>query len=172
MRSVSLLRPVQQTEGWAAAGFFLPRPIRAGTLAIGVRDLTIDALPSDHPHCEGRGGRSTRAKLRAGVDAAVTVQSTITAAIPPGASLETLIRRGPFEVAEYLDEAMVVLLGPRRTRTPIPWQVWEELGAWLAARGWTELGAGRGQPTSFESLNGFLDARISRSTGSYVAAIL
>ena len=42
----------------------------------------------------------------------------------------------------------------------------------MTARGWTELGAGRGQPTSSESLNGFLDARITRSTGSYVAAIL
>jgi hypothetical protein len=102
----------------------------------------------------------------------VTVQSALTAAIPPGAILETLTRREPFVVAGYRDESMVLLLGPQRSRTPIPWQVWEELGAWLAARGWTELGAGRGQPTSSESLNGFLDARITRSTGSYVAAIL
>ena len=102
----------------------------------------------------------------------MTVQSAITTAIPPGATLETLTRREPFVVAGYRDDAMVLLLGPQRSRTPIPWQVWEELGAWLAARGWTELGAGRGQPTSPESLNGFLDARISRSAGSYVAAIL
>jgi hypothetical protein len=102
----------------------------------------------------------------------MTVQSAITAAIPPGATLETLSRGEMFEVAEYRDEAMVLLLGPQRSRTPIPWRVWEELGAWLATKGWTELGAGRGQPTSPESLNGFLDARISRSVGSYVAAIL
>lgn len=102
----------------------------------------------------------------------MTVRSAITAAIPPGATLETLTRREPFVVAGYRDEAIVLLLGPQRSRTPIPWQVWDELGTWLAARGWTELGAGRGQPTSPESLNGFLGARISRSAGSYVAAIL
>jgi hypothetical protein len=102
----------------------------------------------------------------------VTVQSAITATIPPGATLETLTRREPFVFAGYRDEAVVLLLGPQRSRMPIPWQVWEDLGAWLAARGWTELGAGRGQPTSSDSLNGFLDARISRSVGLYVAAIL
>ena len=102
----------------------------------------------------------------------MTVQSAITATIPPGATLETLTRREPFVFAGYRDEAVVLLLGPQRSRTPIPWQVWEDLGAWLAARGWTELGAGRGQATSSDSLNGFLDARISRSVGSYVAAIL
>ena len=117
-------------------------------------------------------GHWCRTKRRAGVHAAVTVQSAITAAIPPGATLETLTRREPFVVAGYRDDAMVLLLGPQRSRTPVQWQVWKELGAWLATRGWTELGAGRGQPTSSESLNGFLDARISRSTGSYVAAIL
>jgi hypothetical protein len=74
----------------------------------------------------------------------MTVQSATTAAIPPGATLETLTRREPFEVAEYRDEAMVLLLGPQRSRTPIPWQVWEELGAWLATKGWTVLGGGRG----------------------------
>jgi hypothetical protein len=102
----------------------------------------------------------------------MTVQSAITAAIPPGATLETLSRGDTFEVAEYLAEAMVLMLGPRRTRTSIPWHVWEELGAWLATKGWTKLGAGRGQRTSSESLNGFLDPRIQRSVGSYVAAIL
>lgn len=76
----------------------------------------------------------------------MTVQSALTAAIPPGAILETLTRREPFVVAGYRDESMVLLLGPQRSRTPIPWQVWEELGPWLTARGWTELGAGRGQP--------------------------
>jgi EVE domain len=112
------------------------------------------------------------AKRRGGVHTAMTVQSAIMAVIPPGATLETLSRRARFEVAEYRDEAMILVLGPRGSRTPIPWQVWEELGAWLASRGWTELGAGRGQPTSSESLNGFLEARLSRSAGSYVAAIL
>ena len=102
----------------------------------------------------------------------MTVQSAITAAIPPGAMIETLSRGERFEVAEYREHAVVLLLGPQRSRTPVPWHVWEELGAWLAAKGWAELGAGRGQPTSSESLNGFLDARISRSVGSYVAAIL
>lgn len=32
-----------------AAWLLLPLLIRAGTLAIGARDLTIDALPSDRP---------------------------------------------------------------------------------------------------------------------------
>ena len=102
----------------------------------------------------------------------MTVQSAITAAIPPGSTLKTLTRRVPFEVAEYDDDAMVLLLGPQRSRTRILWQVLEDLGAWLAARAWTELGAGRGVPTSPESLNGFLDGEFSRSAGTYVAAIL
>jgi hypothetical protein len=102
----------------------------------------------------------------------VTVQSAITAAIPPGTSLETLADREQFRVEDYRDEAMVLLLGPQCSRTPIPWYVLDDLGGWLATRSWTELGAGRGQPTNSESLNGFLDARISRSVGSYVAAIL
>lgn len=80
----------------------------------------------------------------------MTVQSAITAVIPPGATLETLSRGERFEVAEYRDDAMVLLLGPQRSRTPIPWHIWEELGAWLATKGRTELGAGRGQPTSSE----------------------
>jgi hypothetical protein len=29
-------------------------------------------------------------------------------------------------VAGYRDESMVLLLGPQRSRTPIPWQVWEQ----------------------------------------------
>ena len=102
----------------------------------------------------------------------MTVQSAITVAIPPGSTLETLSTRKPFEVAEYHDDVMVLLLGKRRSRTRILWQVLEELDAWLAARGWTELGAGRGVPTSPESLSGFLDGGISRSAGAYVAAIL
>jgi hypothetical protein len=49
--------PVQRTDGRAAERLPLPHPVRAGTPAIGVRGLPIDALPSCHPRCEGRGGR-------------------------------------------------------------------------------------------------------------------
>jgi hypothetical protein len=102
----------------------------------------------------------------------VTVQSAITAAVPPGSTLQTLTtRRALFKVAEYHEDVMVLLLG-HQNRRRILWQDLEELGAWLAARGWTALGAGYGVPTSPESLNGFLDGEISRSAGSYVAAIL
>jgi hypothetical protein len=40
----------------------------------------------------------------------MTVQSAITAAIPRGATLETLSRGERFEVAEYRAEAMVLFL--------------------------------------------------------------
>jgi hypothetical protein len=49
--------PVQRTEGRAAQRLPWPRPIPAGTPAIGGRGVTIDALPSGHPYREGRGGR-------------------------------------------------------------------------------------------------------------------
>jgi hypothetical protein len=49
--------PVQRTDGRAAERLPLPRLIRAGTPAIGVRGLPIDALPAGHPYDEGRGGR-------------------------------------------------------------------------------------------------------------------
>lgn len=103
----------------------------------------------------------------------MTVQSAITAAIPPGSTLETLTSHPAlFKVAEYHDDVLVLLLGHQQSRRRILWQVLEELGPWLAARDWTELGAGYGVPTNPESLNGFLDGETSRSAGTYVAAIL
>jgi hypothetical protein len=134
--------------------------MRAGTLAIRVRHLTVDDLPSQHLRCEGGGGRSTRLELHA-IVYGMTLRSSVTAAVAPGATLEKLSHRQTFEVAEYRDEAMVLLLGLQSQQDPDPLASLGGSGYVARVQGWTELGAGRWQPTSSESLNGFLDARIA-----------
>lgn len=67
---------------------------------------------------------------------------------------------------------LVLLLGPKRTRTPFAWTCIEGIPAFLQNRGWTRVGANREIPGMPGTLDGYLKGCIKRHTADYMVVVL
>ncbi len=67
---------------------------------------------------------------------------------------------------------LILLLGPKQTRTAFSWACLEGAAEFLRGRGWIRVGANRdvnGDPTA---LDGYLKGCVRRQTADYVAVVL
>jgi hypothetical protein len=103
-----------------------------------------------------------------------TVEAAIRARVRSGMTLKTPARGKPFEVERIDDRGVVLLLGAKRTATPISWECWEGIPSYLRSKG-GEVDIG-GQYTVAGN-PGTLDAYLKpcawgRATAGWVAAVL
>ena len=63
------------------------------------------------------------------------VEAAIRMAVAPGARLLTPTGRGQFSVTRYTTDGLVLLLGDKEARTPLPWKALEEVPNFLRGRG-------------------------------------
>jgi hypothetical protein len=103
-----------------------------------------------------------------------TVEAAIRARVRSGMTLNTPARAKPFEVERIDDRGVVLLLGAKKTATPISWECWEGIPSYLRSKGGEIDIGGRytvaGNP-------GTLDAYLKpcawgRATAGWVAAVL
>ena len=100
------------------------------------------------------------------------VEEAIRASITAGTSLPTPTGLATFIAAEYKQEGMILLLGPRRTATFLTWDCLEGVTGCLRGRGWVRIGANRdvnGNPGTFDA---YLKRHIKRQVADYVAVVL
>jgi hypothetical protein len=100
------------------------------------------------------------------------VEQAIRRRIAPGTRLPTPTDRAEFIVGALDADALILLLGPKRTRTPLTWSCLEGIPGFLRGQGWVRIGANRdvlGEPTA---LDGYLKRHIRRQTADYVAVVL
>jgi hypothetical protein len=99
-------------------------------------------------------------------------QKAVRASITAGTSLPTPTERATFILAEYKQEGMILLLGPKRTATFLTWDCLEGVIGCLRGRGWVRIGANRdvnGDPGTFDA---YLKRHINRQVADYVAVVL
>ena len=65
-----------------------------------------------------------------------------------------------------------MLLGQKATPTPLPWECWEGVLAFLAAKGWVEIGGRFDVAANPTTLDGYLKTYIKRATAGWVAAVM
>jgi hypothetical protein len=63
------------------------------------------------------------------------VEAAIRARVSAGTTLYTPTQAQPFEVERIDSRAVVLLLGPRRTATPIAWECWEGIPNFVRSHG-------------------------------------
>lgn len=93
-------------------------------------------------------------------------------AVPAGTVLATPTGRGTFVVHELRQEALVLLLGESRARTPLPWRQLEGVVPYLAGRGWVPIGSRYEVQGDAGTLDAFLKTIIKRATAGWVAVVL
>lgn len=71
------------------------------------------------------------------------VEAAIRAHVSPGSQFPTPTGRAVFVVHELSSSGMVLLLGQKRTWTPLSWECMEGVPKFLRNRGWVRVGANR-----------------------------
>ena len=100
------------------------------------------------------------------------VETAIRAHIDPGAALPTPTGRATFIVEEIGPTALVLLFGPKRTRTAFSWSCLEGIPDFLRTRGWTRIGANRDVQGDQQAFDGYLKRHVKRQTADYIAVVL
>lgn len=100
------------------------------------------------------------------------VQHAIRAAVSPGEPLATPSGRGRFTVAGYTTDGLVLLLGQKEARTPLPWRALEEIPDLLRGRGWVLIGSVYSVDAKVGSLDEHLKRFFKRATAGWVAVLL
>jgi hypothetical protein len=100
------------------------------------------------------------------------VEVAVRAAVPPGDHLATPSGRGTFSVAEYTSDGLVLLLGEKEARTPLPWRALEELPDFLRGRGWVLIGSRYSTDSMEGSMDEYLKRYLKRATAGWVAVLL
>jgi hypothetical protein len=100
------------------------------------------------------------------------VEVAVRAAVPPGDRLATPSGRGTFTVAQYTSDGLVLLLGEKEARTPLPWRALEELPGFLRARGWVPIGSRYSTDSMAGSMEEYLKRYLKRATAGWVAVVL
>jgi hypothetical protein len=77
-----------------------------------------------------------------------------------------------FVVHELSSSGMVLLLGQKRTWTPLSWECMEGVPKFLRNRGWVRVGANRDVRGNPGTLDGYLKNCLKRQTADYVAVVL
>ena len=93
-------------------------------------------------------------------------------AVVPGESLLTPSGRGHFTVARYTFHELILLLGEKEARTPLPWRALEEIPDLLRGRGWVLIGGSYSVDSQPGSLDQHLKMFLNRATAGWVAVVL
>lgn len=75
-------------------------------------------------------------------------------------------------VDEVTSTQLVLLFGPKETRTALTWSCLEGIPDFLRGRGWVRVGANRDVHGDHSALDGYLKGCIKRQTADYVAVVL
>ena len=81
-------------------------------------------------------------------------------------------KRKPFSVDCMDTDGIVLLFGPKRTKTRISWQTLEGIPTYLIGKGWVEIGTVYSVHSKPDTLDEYLKKDIYRATASWVASIL
>jgi hypothetical protein len=100
------------------------------------------------------------------------VETAIRARVVSGAQLPTPTGRATFMVDEVGASGLVLLFGPKRTRTTFSWSCLEGIPDFLRSQGWVRIGADRDVRGDHGALDGYLKGYIKRQTADYIAVIL
>lgn len=99
------------------------------------------------------------------------VEQAIRRSVTSGARLTTPSDHAQFIVAEISEQHLVLLLGPKQARTPIPWAALEELGTWLPGRRWETVGQTYRTSAEEGTVDGILKKYVRRATANRVVAV-
>jgi hypothetical protein len=100
------------------------------------------------------------------------VEAAVRRSVSPGDHLATPTGRGRFTVAQYTAAELVLLLGTKQARTPLPWRAIEGIPDLLRGRGWVPIGGVYSTGSQPGSLDEFLKAFLKRATAGWVAVVL
>ena len=100
------------------------------------------------------------------------VEVAVRRAVTPGEMLATPSGRGHFSVARYDADVLVLLLGEKQARTPLPWHALEEVPGLLRGRGWVPVGGSYSVDSQPGSLDEHLKRFVNRATAGWVAVVL
>ncbi len=99
-------------------------------------------------------------------------ETAIRAAIPAGTTLETHARRAKFELANYDGKGLVLLLGAKRNRTPLPWECVEGIRGFLEHRDWVAAGGRNSVEGEPGTLDGFVKQWQSTNVARWLVRVL
>ncbi len=101
----------------------------------------------------------------------MTVMSVLLSKIKANDLLETPIRKRRFIIESISPSEIVLLLGKKGWKTPIPAECWNGIPDFLRGKEWIEIGSihGTSKPGTLED---YVDGFVPRSAGTYVSAIL
>jgi hypothetical protein len=100
------------------------------------------------------------------------VETAIRERLASGTHLPTPTERATFEISEMTPDALILLFGPKKTRTAISWACLEGVPDYLRGRQWMRIGTNRDVQGDQDALDGYLKGFIKRQTADYVAVVL
>jgi hypothetical protein len=103
---------------------------------------------------------------------AESVKSAVRATMQPGERLTTPTGRGQFTVAQFSSTGLVLLLGTKESRTPVPWKALEEIPDLLRGRGWVTIGTSYSTASTAGTLDSHLKGYLKTATAAWVAVLL
>jgi hypothetical protein len=101
-----------------------------------------------------------------------SVEDAVRRAVSPGDLLATPSGRGQFTVAEYTARGIVLLLGEKQARTPLPWQALEQVPDFLRGQDWVPIGGVYSTDGPPGSLDAHLKTFLKRATAGWIAVAL
>lgn len=100
------------------------------------------------------------------------VESAIRTTVKPGERLETLGRGATAAVGSFEPDAVVLLMGSRRARTPVRWSLLEDVPLFLVGQGWVQLNGPYDPAERAGTLATFLASRQCKASAPLVGALL
>jgi hypothetical protein len=100
------------------------------------------------------------------------VEAAVRTAVSPGDLLATPSGRGHFTVACYGPDELVLLLGAKEARTPVPWRALEEIPDFLRGRDWVPIGTAYTTDSREGSLDAHLKGFLKTATAGWIAVVL
>ena len=101
-----------------------------------------------------------------------TVEDAVCGAVSPGDLLATPSGRAQFTVTEYTARGIVLLLGEKQARTPLPWRALEQVPDFLRGRGWVPIGSSYSTDGTPGSLDAHLKTFLKTATAGWIAVVL
>jgi hypothetical protein len=101
-----------------------------------------------------------------------SVENAVHGAVSPGDLLATPSGRAQFTVTEYTARGIVLLLGEKQARTPLPWRALEQVPDFLRGRGWVPIGSSYSTDGTPGSLDAHLKTFLKTATAGWIAVAL
>ncbi len=101
-----------------------------------------------------------------------SVENAVHGAVSPGDLLATPSGRAQFTVTEYTARGIVLLLGEKQARTPLPWRALEQVPDFLRGRGWVPIGSSYSTDGTPGSLDAHLKTFLKTATAGWIAVVL